>query len=125
VLPEDGPSLTLDDALRCRIRVAGVLEPRWSDRLQGLRIATEAAGGRETTELSGELIDQAALMGVLMGLYNLGLPLLSVDCAPAARRRRTTSRGRPRDRPQGAPGTRAPRGAPRPRRRDREPERDG
>src|SRR4051794_33086773 len=78
VLPEDGPSLTLDDALRCRIRVAGVLEPRWSDRLQGLRIATEAVGGRQTTELSGELIDQAALMGVLMGLYNLGLPLLSV-----------------------------------------------
>jgi hypothetical protein len=34
------------------------------------------------TTLTGELLDQAALMGVLDHLYNLLLPLISVECAP-------------------------------------------
>jgi hypothetical protein len=67
-----------DDALRCRIRVAGTIEPRLSERLGGLRLRP-AAGGT-MTELSGTLLDQAALLGVLNGLYLFGLPLLSVDC---------------------------------------------
>jgi len=32
------------------------------------------------TVLTGEFQDQAALFGVLNTLYDLGLPLLSVDC---------------------------------------------
>jgi hypothetical protein len=115
--PQDGPSLTLDDAVRCTIRVAGDLEPRWSDRLRGLRIATEVVSGRATTKLSGELPDQAALMGVLLSLYNLGLALLSVSCAAAPRR----PGGRPRRRP---PGARAQRATPGPCRQEREGERD-
>jgi hypothetical protein len=79
--------LTMDEALRCTIRVEGALEPRWADRLGGLRIAVRTAGGRATSELSGRLADQAALMGVLWHLYELGLPLLFVACraAPAGR----------------------------------------
>src|SRR4051812_32679071 len=75
--------LTLDAPLACTIRVVGTLDPRWSERLGGLRVH---ATGRSypVTELSGPLRDQAALFGVLTTLYDLGLPLLSVDC-PAAR----------------------------------------
>jgi len=32
------------------------------------------------TILSGELMDQAALFGLLDGLYGLGFPLFSVEC---------------------------------------------
>jgi hypothetical protein len=74
--------LTLDAPLACTIRVVGTLDPRWSERLGGLRVH---ATGRSypVTELSGPLRDQAALFGVLTTLYDLGLPLLSVDCHAA------------------------------------------
>ena len=74
--------LTLDAPLECTIRVAGTLDPRWSERLGGLRV--RAAGrGSPVTELRGRLRDQAALFGVLVTLYDLGLPLLAVDCHAA------------------------------------------
>jgi hypothetical protein len=44
-----------------------------------LRILVIAAGGSTITELSGRLVDQAALTGVLNTLYDLGLPLLLVE----------------------------------------------
>ena len=56
--------------------------------LGGLRVARldpPAGGDAATSELRGELLDQAALLGVLTTLYDLGLPLLSVACAPAGR----------------------------------------
>jgi len=34
----------------------------------------------ETTTLEGRLLDQAALTGVINTLYDLGLPLVSVEC---------------------------------------------
>ena len=76
--------LAIDTPLDCIIRVAGALNARWSDRLGGLRV--RAAGrGDLVTELSGRLLDQAALLGVLVTLYDLGLPLRSVGCRVAPR----------------------------------------
>ena len=74
--------LTIDAPLECTIRVVGTLDARWSERLGGLRVR---AAGRDSpvTELGGRLLDQAALLGVLVTLYDLGLPLLSVACHPA------------------------------------------
>ena len=95
--------LTLDAPLECTIRAAGTLDARWSARLGGLRV--RAAGrGSPVTELRGRLLDQAALFGVLVTLYDLGLPLLSVAChaaqgppseatAPPAGPRRSRARG--------------------------------
>src|SRR4051794_25730029 len=59
-----------------RIRVSGHLQDRWSDWFGGLEIQRQDDG---TTVLSGPLIDQAALHGVLACIRDLGLPLLSVD----------------------------------------------
>jgi len=75
--------LTIDSPLDCTIRAVGTLDARWSDRLGGLRVRP-AGRGFPVTELSGQLLDQAALFGVLVTLYDLGLPLLSVDCHAAA-----------------------------------------
>ena len=72
--------LTLDTPATYRIRVKGYLDSGWSDRLGGLAItSTSQDDGLTVTTLQGELLDQAALAGVLSALYNLQLPLLSVD----------------------------------------------
>ena len=65
------------------IRVIGRLEKSWSNRLSGLTILSYNAtltDGIEMTKLTGELIDQAALIGVLNALYNLRLTIWSLEC---------------------------------------------
>jgi hypothetical protein len=44
-----------------------------------MRITVSGTGRHAVTVLFGPLVDQAALLGVLNALYELGLPLLSVD----------------------------------------------
>jgi len=65
-----------------RIRVCGRLDPKWSESLQGMIVTVLEEESRGIiTELSGRLPDQAALMGVLMHLYNCCIPLLSMECS--------------------------------------------
>jgi hypothetical protein len=59
-----------------RIRVGGHLEQRWSDCLGGMTIHLQDDG---TTVLTGPLVDQSALHGVITRIRDLGLPLLSVS----------------------------------------------
>jgi hypothetical protein len=60
--------------VHCTFVVAGVLDPvHFGDAFEGLTVTP--AGG--TTELSGELIDQAQVQGVLRRLYDLGIEVLS------------------------------------------------
>jgi hypothetical protein len=64
-----------------QISVQGNLPEGWSDRLGGMTITVICeADQAPVTTLSGELRDQAALLGVLNTLYDLHLPLLSVEC---------------------------------------------
>ena len=68
-----------------RILVGGRLEAHWADRLSGMTLTVrEAAGTAPSTELTGRLADQAALMGVLEQLYALGVRLLAVRRLEAA-----------------------------------------
>jgi hypothetical protein len=64
-----------------RIRVQGILNESWSDRLGGLRISACSLKDQEgpVTELFGKVRDQAALAGLLNSLYELHLTLLSVE----------------------------------------------
>jgi hypothetical protein len=70
----------LDTPATYRIRVRGYLDSSWSDRLAGL-VITQTGQGDESVEttLYGQVLDQAALAGVLSALYDLHLPLLSVE----------------------------------------------
>ncbi len=73
--------LTIDRPATYCIRVVGYLDENWSDRLGGLKInSSDRKGKTAVTTLSGLLIDQAALFGVLKALYDMRLPLLSVEC---------------------------------------------
>ena len=68
-----------DDNATYQIQVQGKLDAAQSDRLGGLAISvgTTDAGDPMAT-LCGELVDQAALAGVLSHLYALRLTVLSV-----------------------------------------------
>jgi hypothetical protein len=73
--------LTFDGPAIYRIRVRGKIKASWSDRLEGMAISMVARDdGPPVTTLVGKLIDQASLAGVLAALYELHLPLLSVEC---------------------------------------------
>ncbi len=64
-----------------RICVQGRLPTEWSDRLAGMSISGSGEGmGDAKTVLVGRLPDQAALEGLLSTLYELHLPVLSVEC---------------------------------------------
>ena len=63
------------------IRVRGHLDEKWSDRLGGVQVtATLGLGGVKETVIVGRFADQAALTGVWNTLYELHLPVVSVDC---------------------------------------------
>jgi len=64
-----------DDAAIYHIRVQGQLDETWADWLGGLTITPQPDGA---TLLSGSIIDQAALHGILDRLYGLNLTILSV-----------------------------------------------
>jgi hypothetical protein len=63
-----------------RIQIQGYLGQHWSDSMAGLTISVSGERDQSVTTLSGEVLDQAALMGVLNGLYGMGYTLLSVEC---------------------------------------------
>ena len=72
--------LDLDSPATYRIRVKGYLDSSWSDRLGGLAITTTSQDDETVeTTLYSQVVDQAALAGVLSALYNMQLPLLSVE----------------------------------------------
>ena len=58
------------------IRVRGQIDERWSEWLEGLTITHTTEG---ETVLSGSVIDQSALYGLIAKLRDLGLALLSVN----------------------------------------------
>ncbi len=68
-----------------RIRARGRIPAHWSDRLEGMAIYLDApANAPPTSTLEGELHDQAALAGVLQAIYEMHLPVLSVECLSAS-----------------------------------------
>jgi hypothetical protein len=65
-----------DESGLYEIRLKGHLDNRWADWFEGLTITLEEDGD---TLLTGPVIDQAALHGLLKKVRDLGLPLVSVS----------------------------------------------
>lgn len=59
-----------------QIRLKGYLSSQWADWFEGLAITLEEDGD---TLLTGQLVDQAALHGLLKKVRDLGLPLASIN----------------------------------------------
>jgi len=60
-----------------QIRIKGHLGRDWADWFEGLTISLQDSG---ETLLTGPVVDQAALHGLLKKVRDLGVPLLSVVC---------------------------------------------
>jgi hypothetical protein len=72
--------LRRDERANYRICLLGMLDAQWSTMLANMQVTVEKPGEHLCiTTLSGPLRDQAALMGVLNLVYDLGLVLLSVE----------------------------------------------
>ena len=64
----------LDRGMVYQIRIEGHLGPGWTDWFGGMSI-TQQEGGE--TLLTGPVVDQAALHGLLRKVRDLGIPLIS------------------------------------------------
>jgi hypothetical protein len=60
-----------------QIRIKGHLDRQWTDWFEGLTITLEDNG---ETLLTGPVVDQAALYGLLRKVRDVAIPLLSVVC---------------------------------------------
>jgi hypothetical protein len=67
------------DIPQYEIRVKGHLAHRWAAWLDGLSVTNEDDG---TTVISGRVVDQAALHGLLHKLRDVGIPLISLTLLP-------------------------------------------
>jgi hypothetical protein len=59
-----------------QVRIKGHLGGQWTDWFQGLAITLDDSGD---TLLTGSVVDQAALHGLLRKVRDLGMPLVSVS----------------------------------------------
>ena len=65
-----------DQPMVYQIRLKGYLGRQWTEWFEGLTITLEEDGNML---LAGQVIDQAALHGILKKVRDLGMPLLSVN----------------------------------------------
>jgi hypothetical protein len=69
------PQIDPNQPVVYQIRIRGHLGPQWADWFEGLTMTLEDNGD---TLLTGTVVDQAALHGLLKKVRDLGLPLVSV-----------------------------------------------
>ncbi len=75
MMRSDGSTDDYDEPGHYEIRIRGLLDDRWAEWFGGLTLTRQANG---ETVLSGLVLDQAALHGLLRKVRDLGLPLISV-----------------------------------------------
>ena len=80
-MEQDKAKLVVSAPATYRICIQGYLEQKLSEYLQGMIISIHYDESQHPiSSLTGQLLDQAALMGVLNALYDRHLPILSVEC---------------------------------------------
>ena len=75
-----GPDGEINQPMIYQIRVEGHLGRQWAGRFEELNITLEENG---TTLLTGPVVDQAALHGILRRIRDLGITLISINSVDA------------------------------------------
>jgi hypothetical protein len=70
------PSESQHEPDHYEIRLRGYLDNRWANWFEGLTITQNGDG---ETRLTGAIVDQAALYGLLKKVRDIGLPLIAVN----------------------------------------------
>ena len=73
---KDKTDTDIDQSFIYQIRMKGHLEDQWSDWFEGMEIILEENG---ETVLTGPVVDQPALHGILKKVRDLGIPLISIN----------------------------------------------
>jgi hypothetical protein len=74
-MANDKDSDTGPGSIAYQIRIKGHLGPEWTEWFSGLAITLDDSGD---TLLTGPVVDQAGLHGLLRTVRDLGMPLVSV-----------------------------------------------
>ena len=69
------PNHSAGEPIIYRIRIRGQLDPQWTNWFSGMTITLKPNGD---TLLTGPVVDQSALFGLLKKVRDLGMPLLSL-----------------------------------------------
>jgi hypothetical protein len=78
------PGASMFEPATYRIGILGTLDKKWSDYCGGMTIEHDLVLNQyPMTTLTGQLIDQSALIGVLNSLFDMGCPIISVECVEA------------------------------------------
>jgi hypothetical protein len=78
------PTAILLEPALYRICILGQLDANWSEFCGGMVIKhANDPKFHAITIMTGRLIDQSALIGVLNALHDLGCPIMSVECVAA------------------------------------------
>jgi hypothetical protein len=78
------PGASMFEPATYRISILGTLDKKWSDYCGGMTIEHDLVLNQyPMTTLTGLLIDQSALIGVLNSLFDMGCPIISVECVEA------------------------------------------
>lgn len=71
----------MDEKAVYRIRFQGAFDESWQQHLDAdWTVQFDDDSVPETMTITGIMRDQAALLGLLSSLYDVGLPLLQVEC---------------------------------------------
>lgn len=78
-----GIKKSLPPAAVYEIRVRGSLEESWSEWFSGMKILPDASGsGSQMFTLTGPIVDQPALRGILIRLWDMNFEIISFQQAP-------------------------------------------
>jgi hypothetical protein len=79
------PGASLIEPAWYRICIQGILDKNWSDYCGGMTIEHERDPHQHAvTVMTGRLVDQSALVGILNSLHDIGCPILSVERVEAS-----------------------------------------
>ena len=76
---EQHQRIALDEPAVHQVQLQGVISQHWLNYFDDMNISVEGEDGTAITTLTGQIVDQAALQGMLQKIYTLGLVLLKVE----------------------------------------------